>query len=194
MKLAMLGGSFNPVHIGHLMLVQTALEQFNFDKIIFVPAYNPPHKELASGASAEDRLCMLQKAVAGNPRYDIEDCELKRQGSSYTIETVLFLEKKYKQSLESKIGLIIGNDLVKDFHLWKDVDNLAQKTDIITANRDCKNADEILQYPHRTMHNDFLAVSSQMIRHKIACAEDWKHLVPYDVYCYITDRNLYACT
>lgn len=213
MKLAILGGSFNPLHLGHLMLANTALSQCAFDKVLFVPVFNPPHKFLATGASTQDRLNMLEQVVFDYPNLAVETCELERKGSSYTIDTITYLEQKYTDELEGKIGLIIGSDLVRDFHLWKDADMLAQKTDIVLASRPdesalnngacprlekktaswAKSFSEPFLYPHKVLHNALLPISSAEIRQQIAGGQDWKALVPACVYQYINDRNLYAC-
>lgn len=211
MKLAILGGSFNPLHLGHLMLANTAISQCAFDKVLFVPAFKPPHKHLAGGVSVHDRLTMLEQSLLDFPNLAIETCELERKGSSYTIDTITYLEQKYANKLDGKIGLIIGSDLVQDFHLWKDVDILAKKTDILLASRPSvlKASDSVcpdlekktakvaksfkknFPYPHSVMHNALLPISSAEIRQRICHGKDWEALVPQCVYRYINDRNLY---
>lgn len=141
MKIAMFGGSFNPVHNGHIELAKAVHEQAGYDKVLFVPAYHSPFKELPSGASDEDRLCMLRLALEGFDWAFIEDCELKRGGVSYTYETVEFLMQKYAASGEydekrdGKLGLVIGADLAAGFTRWHRAEELAAKVDIILARR-----------------------------------------------------------
>ena len=141
MKIAMFGGSFNPVHNGHIELAKAVHEQAGYDKVLFVPAYHSPFKDLPSGASDEDRLCMLRLALEGFDWAFIEDCELKRGGVSYTYETVEFLVQKYTASGEydekrdGKLGLVIGADLAAGFTRWHRAEELAAKVDIILARR-----------------------------------------------------------
>ncbi len=193
MKLAILGGSFNPVHNGHLSLANCAVNQLGYDTVAFVPAYNPPHKEIASGASTENRLEMLAMAISTREEFYLEPCEIERKGVSYTIDTVSYLEKKYIGSLEGPIGLIIGDDLVSGFHLWQDVQALVRSTRVLLATR-LQPMANTLDFPfnHTVMHNAIVDVSSEGIRNNIKNGKDWEELVPACVYKYIIDRNLYV--
>jgi nicotinate-nucleotide adenylyltransferase len=135
MKVAVLGGSFNPIHIGHLALADDVCKTFGYDKVLFIPALNPPHKEMNDAASAHDRLTMVQAACEGDGRFAAEGCELERGGVSYTYDTICYLEEKYRGQLEGKIGLIMGSDLLENFHLWHKAAELAEKCDLILARR-----------------------------------------------------------
>ena len=154
MKIAMFGGSFNPVHNGHIELAKAVHEQAGYDKVLFVPAYHSPFKELPSGASDEDRLCMLRLALEGFDWAFIEDCELKRGGVSYTYETVEFLVQKYTASGEydekrdGKLGLVIGADLAAGFTRWHRAEELAAKVDIILARRKLACSGSDADYGH----------------------------------------------
>ncbi len=193
MKIAILGGSFNPVHNGHIMIAQTVVHKFGYDKVLFVPTFRPPHKVLANGASDFQRLEMLELALKDYSSFDIEICEIERKGISYSIDTVSFLEKKYFSSLEGRIGLIIGEDLIEGFPLWKDVDCLASKVDIILATRQHNaNQRSELRYKHAQLKNDNYAVSSHMIRKCIQDDLEWESLVPYSVYEFIVREGLYV--
>ncbi len=195
MKLAILGGSFNPVHIGHLDLARRTIEDFGYDTVSFVPAYNPPHKTLAAGATDEDRCAMLSLALAGCRSYTIETCELERKGTSYTIDTVKYLYDKYSNSLTGKIGLVIGADLIEGFHLWKNVNELVSITDVLLAFRsgvsESQNFD--FSFKYTKMKNALLDISSQEIRDSIiACGSDWEKHVAKEVYEYIHEKKLYT--
>ena len=117
MKLAVLGGSFNPVHVGHLFLADAALAGLDYDRVILVPAFQSPFKIGAEGASPQDRMDMLAASIAGDPRLTIDDCEIRRQGVSFTIDTLTDIIARYKP--EGKIGLILGDDLVSAFDKWR---------------------------------------------------------------------------
>ena len=197
MRIAVFGGSFNPVHNGHIELAKAVHEQAGYDKVLFVPAYHSPFKDLPSGASDEDRLCMLHLALDGFDWACIEDCELKRGGVSYTYETIEFLERKYTASgdsdekLTGKLGLVIGADLVSGFSKWYRADELASKVDIVLARRkldsdasgrtphntEATTADEsasqklpVLPFAHYELENPYVDVSSSEIRDAVHAA------------------------
>ena len=135
MKIAVLGGSFNPIHVGHLALADDVCKTLGYDKVLFIPALNPPHKEMNDAASAKDRLGMVQAACEDDDRFEAEGCELERGGVSYTYDTICYLEEKYRGQLEGKIGLIMGSDLLEKFHFWHRAEELAEKCDLILARR-----------------------------------------------------------
>lgn len=200
MKLAVLGGSFNPPHKQHFELARAVLTEYNYDSLYFIPVWQPPHKSLATGATWQDRVAMLNLALPqfnkeilnniGPKTIAVELCELERQGTSYTIDTILYLEKKLKNNLIGKIGLIMGSDLVQGYHLWKDYKLLAQKTDILLAQRP-ENLIQTFDFPHKILKSNFLNISSAMIRENISQKKDWKHLVPDEICDYIKKRKLY---
>ena len=103
MRIAILGGTFNPVHNGHVLLASSVCETFGYDKLLFVPSFLPPHKIASGLVSVENRLEMLELACEADPRFEVERCEIDRGGISYTWETVCFIEEKYHAELEGKI-------------------------------------------------------------------------------------------
>ena len=202
MKLAIFGGSFNPVHIGHLFLAEEVRLRFGYHKILFVPVNIPPHKTLAGGATDIDRLEMLNLSIKDNPNFQVDSLEIQRGGISYTYDTVEELEKKYSSVLEGKIGLIMGDDLVEGFSTWKNADILSEKTDLILARRMiCSENNTVeFQYPHLELGNGVLPISSSDIRTRIISTENefaskaWRYLVSEPVYEYIVQRRLYGFT
>ena len=134
MKLAVLGGSYNPIHIGHLMLADTVCRSCGYDTIAFVPAFLSPFRRGHAGCTVEDRIAMVERAVADNPAFYCEPCEVTRQGVSYTIDTLRFLTQKYPQR-DGKIGLIIGDDLLGGLDTWHEAVSLDDYADIIVGNR-----------------------------------------------------------
>ena len=191
MKYAILGGSFNPIHIGHLFLADAALTRFGYDRVILVPAFQSPLKDSPQGSSPKDRLDMLYVSIAGDPRLTIDDCELNREGISYTIDTIKEIISRYDP--EDKPGLIIGDDLASSFKNWKDPDEIARLTDLIIARRLDAGIDlAAFPYPHKTMDNDLISVASAQIRKKINSGVDWRYLVPPGARCIIEDRGLYG--
>jgi nicotinate-nucleotide adenylyltransferase len=190
-KLAMLGGSFNPVHLGHLFLADTVLSSLNYDRVVMVPAYRSPFKLAAKNMedTASDRLEMLAAAIAGDPRLAVDDCEIRRGGISYTVDTVDDIITRYLP--DGKPALIIGDDIAAEFHKWKDSKKITSMADIIVARRiNSKKAD--YPYPHIRIDNEVMNISSQMIRERIESGKDWRSLVPSRTAAIIEDRRLYG--
>lgn len=133
MKIALFGGTFNPIHIGHLAVADDVCISLGYDKVLFVPARTPPHKTLSEdpGAAVRAELCAL--ALASDARFELECCELEREGASYTFDTVRLLERKYKP--EDPLGLIIGGDLIDTFRLWYKAEALSRMCRLIVARR-----------------------------------------------------------
>ena len=135
MRIAVLGGTFNPLHIGHLALADEVCTSLGYDRLLFVPAFRPPHKEMADSISAKDRLEMVRLACGDDERFMAESCEIDRGGVSYTFDTICYLEKKYAGQIDGKIGLVMGDDLIPGFPLWYRAEELSQKCDLILALR-----------------------------------------------------------
>jgi nicotinate-nucleotide adenylyltransferase len=190
MRLAILGGTFNPVHIGHLALADDVRASLGYDRVLLVPANIPPHKDFAGGACAADRLAMLHLAADGSGFLRVEECEIERGGLSYTIDTIRHLEAKFAGMLDGRIGLVFGQDLAAGFPSWKESTLLAEKTDIIIAKRP-GSGDCPFSFPFTPLENSLLSISSSAIRDGIARAKSWRYLVPDTVYRYIVEHNLY---
>ncbi len=191
----MIGGSFNPVHNGHVALALAVRQRLGYDRVLFVPANLPPHKELAAGATGADRLAMLALAVkaanveAGVEFLAVEPCEIRRGGISYTIETIEELEARYGAGLDGKIGLVMGQDLVAGFSSWRRADELAERADIILARRG--EGANPFPWRHVELDNALLPVSSSGIREAIKAGKSWRSLVPEAVSRYIGEHTLY---
>ena len=195
MRLAVLGGSYNPIHIGHLMLADAVALRYGYDTVAFIPAFLSPFKDGHSGCTAEDRLAMVKLAIADNPAFYCEPCEIQRQGVSYTIDTLKFLKKKFPQC-EGKIGLIIGDDLLEGFSGWREAEYIPDYADIIVGNRiiDRYSTEQVAsagKVPHLRVDNALLPVSSSGIRAAIKEKKSWRYLVPSAVYSYIKEHKLY---
>ena len=191
MKLAILGGTFNPVHIGHLMLAEDVRKEFGYDKILFIPACVPPHKAYNACVSDVDRLEMLRLATKDNPYFEVDDCELKRKGISYIIDTIYDLESRYQEKIEGKIGLIIGDDLLAGFDSWHLAETLALRVRLIVGRRNSSVLPLESPFPYSPLSNSILPISSSDIRNRIKNNKSWRYLVPDSVFQYINDRNLY---
>ncbi len=189
MRLLVLGGSFNPVHIGHLVMVEEVRVEFGYDLAILVPSLRPPHKRLAEEPGAELRMEMLTLALDGDKTLAVDGCEIARGGVSYTIDTLRDVASRYR--IEGKPGLILGDDLIPGFPTWRQPEELAGAADLICAHRSHK--EELpLPFPHRYAHNSLIEVSSSQVRERISSGGAWRRLVPQPVYRFIVERGLYG--
>ena len=190
MKLAILGGSFNPVHLGHLILAEEVLTSLNYDRVILIPAYRSPFKPEAKGmeSTSRDRLEMLAASIAGDPRLAIDDCEIRRGGVSYTIDTLKDIIKRYMPT--GRPGLIIGDDLAADFTNWHNYSGILELADIIIARR--IHSDKLsCSFHYIPVINKIIEISSEMVRNRIEGGKAWRYLVPMGARTIIEDRGLY---
>lgn len=192
MTLAILGGTFNPVHLGHLILAQEVQSQFGVDLVLFVPAAIPAHKKPpeaeARGASPEERLSMLHAAIEGVPGFAVDDCELRRGGVSYTIDTLADLSSRYPAA--GRPLLVIGDDLLAGYDSWREPATVAQRARIVVAHR-ARAEETPFPYPHEYCHNPLMPISSSSVRERIARGLPVRFLVPEAVRRYVESRGLY---
>jgi nicotinate-nucleotide adenylyltransferase len=187
-KLAVLGGSFNPVHVGHLYLADLVLSAFGYDRVVLVPAFESPFKLGASAPSPQDRLAMLAASIPGDPRLVIDDCEIRRGGVSYTVDTLKDIIRRYRP--EGRPALILGDDLARDFPKWRKSEEITGLADIIVARR-ILSGEGIYPYPNRQLKNGVMEVSSAMVREQIRDGGNWRYLVPGGARFIIEDKGLY---
>lgn len=191
MKTAILGGSFNPVHLGHLILAEEVLNQCGYDRILFIPANIPPHKSIDDPGPGV-RLEMLKAAILDFPAFAVSDCELVRDGVSYTIETIRYLKTHEPENFcEGTPGLIIGDDLLSGFWGWKEPLSLINEAEIIIAHRIYPYRLN-LSYPHRYVENTLIPISSSEIRERIQRGKAWRTLVSPAVQSIIERKRLYG--
>ena len=189
MRAAILGGTFNPVHIGHLFVAAEVMSILDYEAVIFLPAYLPVHKDTTPLVSPRHRLEMLRIALRGRDRFVLDDCEIARGGPSYSIETVEDLARCHK--VDGKPGFIIGDDLAAGFGSWKEPARLAAVVDIIVARRNQERPVE-LAFAHRSVSNAILPISSSEIRERIRQGRPAEFLVPEGVWKYIQENRLYG--
>ncbi|MDR2632865.1 MAG: nicotinate (nicotinamide) nucleotide adenylyltransferase [Treponema sp.] len=189
MKFAILGGSFNPVHAGHLVLADTVLSALKYDRIILIPTYQSPFKQGAVGGSPQDRLDMLAASIPGDPRLTMDDCEIRRKGVSYTIDTIRDIIARYRP--EGKLGLVLGDDLAGTFLAWRRASEIMSQVDIIIARRITAES-ERFPHPHKQLNNAIIEISSAVLRDRIRDQGNWRYLVPTGARAIIEDRKLYG--
>jgi len=191
MRLAIIGGSFNPIHMGHLFLADVALSSLRCDRVVMVPAFRSPFKLAAAGmeGSARDRLEMIAASIAADPRLTVDDCEIRREGVSYTVDTLADIIRRYNPG--EKPGLVIGDDLAADFPQWRDSDKILEMADLIIARR--VHSEKLnVPYPSVQIANDIMDISSKLVRERIAEDGAWRYLVPPAARAIIEDKGLYG--
>jgi len=184
----MLGGSFNPIHIGHLILAEEARVVLGYTHVVLVPVALRPLKELVSDPGPQARLEMTRAAATDDSNLIVWDGEIKRGGLSYSIDTVRELSRSF--DLEEKPGLLVGDDLFEGFSQWKDSEVLAQEARIVCAHRE---SSERLSFPydHIYLDNLIIPISSRLVRERIASGQPCRRLVPDAVWQIIEKKGYY---
>lgn len=189
MRILVLGGSFNPVHVGHLIMAEEARDEFGYDLALLVPSLRPPHKSVSEEPGADRRVEMLRLAVGDDASLAVDACEIERGGTSYTIDTLEDLRSRYP--IEGRLGLLIGDDLVPGFPSWRKPEELEAAADLICAHR--WSVDELpLPFRHRYAHNSLVRISSSMVRERIAAGKPFRRLLHPEVFGYIVENGLYG--
>jgi nicotinate-nucleotide adenylyltransferase len=187
MKIGILGGTFNPVHIGHLILAEEAREKLGLDRIIFVPAALPPHKDNSDIACARLRLDMVKLAIRGNKNFSVSDIEIRRDGRSYTIDTIKELNKRFPHD---ELYFITGSDLLKYLAEWKDLGEIIKIVKFIVATRPGFPLEKLPSYIS-TLPIRAVDISGFEVRKAIKEGRSFRYLVPEAVFNYINKRKLY---
>lgn len=186
-KTVVIGGTFNPVHIGHLYLAEEVRVQGGYEQVIFIPSHIPAHKNPDYCTSTKDRLEMLSRAVEKSDIL-IDECEIQRGGVSYTYETILDLQQRYP--IDGNPGLVIGDDLVEGLSKWKRWEELQSMVDLLIAHRLYEKRVEC-SWSHTYIDNIILPISSSTIRSRVETGDAFRYLVPDEVYTYILEKELY---
>ncbi|MCM8758497.1 MAG: nicotinate-nucleotide adenylyltransferase [Candidatus Omnitrophica bacterium] len=190
LKIGIFGGCFDPVHLGHLIIAETARQQFDLNKIIFIPAGIPPHRP-APVAPAVHRLKMTEIAVQDNSFFETSDIEIKREGISYTYETMKILSSKDSASF----FIIIGWDSFVILPSWFNAHKLAEEFEFIVAPRS-SNTQQIDNFPFEVRYKMLdiprIDISSTLIRSRIKSGKSIRYLVPEKVLYYIEKERLYV--
>ena len=198
-RIGLMGGTFDPVHIGHLILGEAAWRQFALDEVWYMPAGNPPHKRDRAGrASDEQRVEMLRLAIESNPHFSLSMIEMNEDGYSYTYRT---LERLREREPEVDWYFIMGADSLTDFDTWREPQRIADACHIVVATRnrmDTDSFEELLEKRRREYGDVFLRldtpnldVSSAHLREMIKNTESVRYYVPDPVLYYIHREGLY---
>jgi nicotinate-nucleotide adenylyltransferase len=192
-RIALFGGSFDPVHNAHLALARHARDELQLDELRWVPAGNPWQKK-GQVTAAEHRLAMLRLAIDGEPRFAIESCEMKRAGPSYTLDTVRELQAA---TPDAQWFLVIGQDQYRNLHTWFGVQQLLQLVTLAVAQRPGSAGDgdaRVQAAPRVTLALPAIDISATGIRARVAAGQDVSSLVPPAVAQYIRQHRLYQGT
>ncbi|MFZ5597920.1 MAG: nicotinate-nucleotide adenylyltransferase [Bacillota bacterium] len=197
-RMGIMGGTFDPVHFGHLVAAEGARHHFHLDKVVFVPAARPPHKGLEDVSNPRHRLNMTILATRSNPHFEVSDVEIRRTGPSYTVDTVSHFRRLWPDSV---IYFITGADAVLEILTWHRVDQLLDMCFFIAATRpgyrlenlsgSLKGLPERCMAKISVMEVPALAISSTDIRQRVRKGMPIKYLLPEEVEEYIYSNNLY---
>ena len=198
-RLGVMGGTFNPIHLGHLMIAEEARQAFHLKKVLFVPSYITPNKDVC-GATAEQRLAMTRLATADNPYFTVSDMEMRRRGNSYTVDTLRLLKEIYGPS--HSLYFISGTDTIHDLHNWNNPEEILSLCQFIGATRPDGSEQidsiissfgelgkNILKLPVPTME-----ISSTELRRRIRLGLSVRYMMPSAVVEYIRKNGVYQCT
>ena len=200
MKIGIMGGTFDPIHIGHLILGENAYQQFGLSRVIFMPAGNPPHKQHREGqATDEQRLSMVYRATASNPHFEVSLLEMNADGYSYTYRT---LERLRAQYPENDYYFIIGADSLFDFDGWREPQRIADACTLIVATRNHTSNEKLDSEIERIrekyhakvekLDTENIDVSSHELRAWIGEGKTVKYYVPDPVIDYINEFRIYS--
>jgi nicotinate-nucleotide adenylyltransferase len=186
-KIGILGGTFDPPHLGHLIMAEQVLDLCGLDEVRFMPNNLPPHKVKASNSTTDDRFRMLKLAISDQPLFQIEAIELERDGKSYTYDTMVLLKDREP---DNEFYFIIGGDMIDYLPKWYKVDELFQLVHFIGVKRPTYIGET--DYPVKFVNTPSIHLSSSMLREKIAKGESVKYLLPDQVINYIEVKGLYG--
>lgn len=197
-RIGIMGGTFDPVHIGHLVAAETARDAYGLDFVLFMPAGDPPHKKARHLAPKEARVSMLESAVRDNPFFIVDKTEVERAGTTYTIDTLKELGRKYAGD---KLYYIIGGDTLLELHTWRCFEEVSRLCSFIVYQRPGYRTDEVRQEALRLSETyeadvcfaegSYLDISSSDIRSRVFMNKSIKYLVPDSVESLIRNRHLY---
>ena len=189
MKIGIFGGTFDPIHHGHLIIAETICEEANLDRIIFVPSFQTPLKEKVKLTNSKLRFDMVDKAIAHNQRFSISDFEYLRQEKVYTIETLNYFQKKFPLD---QLYFIIGEDSYRNFNRWSNYQEILERFNVICARR--KGGDDSSGYSDgriKVYGTPNIQISSTLIRDRIHNKKSVKYLVPSCVEEMLFQHKLY---
>ncbi len=196
-RLGILGGTFNPPHLGHLICAQEAYRHLRLDRVMLIPARVPPHKPVEEEPGAEQRLALCRMAVQGDERFEVSALEIERPGPSYTVDT---LEELNSRASDTELFLIVGGDIAAGLPRWREPERVVSLASLAVAQREgteresidaalakVRGAERATFFPMPT-----ISISSSAIRERARTGEPIRYLVPDAVAGYIREHGLYG--
>ncbi len=197
-KVGIMGGTFNPIHIAHLILAENAFEQFQLDEVVFMPSKRPAYKDLSNVIEQEHRQKMIELAIAGNPHFRMDTLEFDREGNTYTADTLLELTN---MNPDVEYFFIIGGDSLFQLEQWSRPELVMSLSHIVAAQREDMDNEEILlkiedlrkKYDAKIdlLKIPQIDISSKMLRSKLQQGKTIRYYVPLEVEQYIIENDLY---
>jgi nicotinate-nucleotide adenylyltransferase len=190
LRIAIFGGTFDPPHLGHLIIAEQAREQLRLDRVLFIPAYVPPHKKHGATASPRQRLTMTRLAAKSSKAFAVSSIEIRRKGVSYTVDTVRELRKQFPGA---EIFLVMGGDNFTLIETWKSSKEIFRNVTVAIYRRSRYTATRAKTPDKRVVElkGVLLDISSTIIRQRVHRGESIRYLVPAAVHSYIRANNLY---
>ncbi|MDR7857079.1 nicotinate-nucleotide adenylyltransferase [Tissierella sp.] len=199
MKIGVIGGTFDPIHNGHLIIAEYARTSLRFDKVIFMPSGIHPFKDNKGISESNLRIDMILLAIESNKYFEVSSLDIDRVGTTYTIDTIIELKDKYK---DDELYFIFGSDIIFEIDKWKDIEKLSTLCKFVLLSRPGKNEEEInkriesLKFSYNIhiekVNSPMIEISSTEIRNRIKNKLSIKYLVPETLEKYILDHNLYS--
>ncbi len=190
MRLGVFGGSFNPPHLAHLIVADFFREELKLDRVLWIPARNPPHKQSEQILSAEHRVEMTRLAVSGNSAFEVSDVELRRGGVSFTLETLLQLGRDLEK--EDELFLLVGSDSYEDFETWHQPDAIVSLASLVVYPRGAREVEVHPRFPATVVDAPVVDISGTIIRERCRQGRSIRYLVSERVRDYIESHGLYA--
>jgi nicotinate-nucleotide adenylyltransferase len=183
MKIGLFGGTFDPVHNGHLILAREAVEQLQLDRLIFIPNTLSPHKQACTSAPASLRMEMVRQAIAGEVKFEADDLEIRRTGPSYAVDTV---EEMLRRHPDAQLFYLIGEDNVAELHTWRRSEELQRLVLFVVLSRRVHEVVHLFPVVERDIE-----ISATEIRKRVAKGSSIRYLVPESVLAIIEKHHLY---
>ena len=197
-RVGIMGGTFNPIHIGHLLIAENAYEEYQLDEVLFLPSKNPPHKEGYDVAKEEERKKMISLAVEGNGHFSFSELEFERDGKTYSVDTMEILKKRYP---ENEYFYLIGADSLYNLESWHRAEDLMRMTRFLVATRDHHSYNEMNVFAEclrgaygadiAFLNTPTIEISSSELREKVRLNKSIMYFVPDKVREYIIAHRLY---
>ena len=191
-RMGVLGGTFDPIHVGHLIAAEGVRVELQLDRVIFLPAAAPPHKDSADISDAGHRLQMVRLAVEDNPAFEVSEVELRRGGTSYTIETIRQL--KAENGPDVDLFFLMGGDSVLEITTWRDYGSLLEECTVVAFPRpgqDLSRVDPEIRGRIQEVRTREIDVASRDIRERVRQGKSIKYMVPSAVEEYVLTHGLY---